>query len=354
MYLSSKRQRIWFRVRGVILTAMLAIWIAHPGAGWAQSPAPAQSGAAAGPKAEVVNPVYDFGTVLEGQRVTHSFAIRNAGTKDLIINGTKTSCGCTAAAPSTNRVPPGGESQISVTFDTHFQKGHRERTITVLTNDPATPNAMMTLQGDVKVEVEATPSEVSFGKVHYGTEETREVVISDLAQDNKAFSVGTLSNSSKNIKVAQEPRKDGKPGVVLKVNLLKSMPIGQFDDSIDVANNRSPVQVHVFGTVTGDLTLDPAQVSFGIVPSKQSVVRVLRLTNDSAQAVNVLGVSSTNQSVVAKVEPVKAGKEYKITVELRRNTPDGQLRGTLAIRTDDSTQSTLTVPFYGIIGSFEG
>ena len=46
--------------------------------------------------------------------------------------------------------------------------------------------------------------------------------------------------------------------------------------------------------------------------------------------------------------------EYKITVELRKNTPDGQLRGTLAIHTDDAKQSTLTVPFYGIIGSFEG
>jgi len=141
---------------------------------------------------------------------------------------------------------------------------------------------------------------------------------------------------------------------MLTVTLLKSMPIGQFDDSIDVVNNRKPIQVHVSGIVTGDLTLNPAQVSFGIVPSKQSVVRILRLTNEGSHAVNVLGVSSTDQSVIASVEPVRPGKEYKITVELRKNTPDGQLRGSLAIRTDDAGQSTLSVPFYGIIGSFEG
>ena len=349
--------RLTSRKIGICVFAML---LAAAGAAglrpcWAQSSNPAaQTGAPSGPKAQVVNPVYDFGTVLEGQHVAHSFTIKNLGTKDLILNGVKTSCGCTAAAPSTNRVPPGGESQIAVTFDTHFQKGHRERTITVYTNDPANPNALMTLQGNVEVEVEATPADVMFGKVHQGVEMTKEVVISDLVKNSKGFSVGPLSNTSPNIKVSSAPRKDGKPGAILTVTLLKSMPIGQFDDSIDVVNNRKPIQVHVSGIVTGDLTLDPAQVSFGIVPSKQSVVRILRLTNEGSHAVNVLGVSSTDQSVIASVEPVRPGKEYKITVELRKNTPDGQLRGSLAIRTDDAGQSTLSVPFYGIIGSFEG
>jgi uncharacterized protein DUF1573/flagellar associated PapD-like protein len=342
-----------------ILVSMLAIELAGQGRCWAQSAAPgaqsaASSAAVAGPRVQMLNPVYDFGTVLEGQHVTHSFTIKNIGAKDLILSGVKTSCGCTAAAPSLNRVPPGGESDIAVNFDTHFQKGHRERTITVYTNDPATPNALMTLQGDVQLEVEAVPSDVMFGKVRFGTEQSRDVVVSDLTKNSKSFSVGPISNTSPNIKVTQEPRKDGKPGATLKVTLLKTMPIGQFDDSIDVVNSRKPVEVHVSGIVTGDIALNPAQVSFGIVPSRQSVVRILRLTNDGPHAVNVLGVSSTNESVVASFEPVKPGKEYKITVELRKNTPDGQLRGSLAIRTDDDRQSTLTVPFYGIIGSFEG
>jgi hypothetical protein len=58
--------------------------------------------------------------------------------------------------------------------------------------------------------------------------------------------------------------------------------------------------------------------------------------------------------VAAKVDPVTAGKEYKITVELRKGTPDGQLRGQLSIKTDDPQQPLLTVPFYGIVGAFEG
>ena len=77
-------------------------------------------------------------------------------------------------------------------------------------------------------------------------------------------------------------------------------------------------------------------------------------TGDTGTVTVAVTNGNTNQSVVANVEPVKPGREYKITVELRKNTPDGQLRGSIAIQTDDTEQSELKVPFYGIIGGFEG
>jgi hypothetical protein len=68
----------------------------------------------------------------------------------------------------------------------------------------------------------------------------------------------------------------------------------------------------------------------------------------------VTGVTSSNVSVSATAAPVEAGKEYKITLELRPNTPDGALRGQLAITTDDPQQQTLSLPYFGIIGSYRG
>ena len=353
-------RRTWIRIGFLTLALLLSFEIGARNSCWPQTAAASgltqqasASPSSPQPKVDIVNPVYDFGTVLEGQKVAHAFTIRNAGKKDLIISGVRTSCGCTAAAPSKNHVAPGDQAQIAVTFDTQFQKGHRERTITAMTNDPQTPNAVMTLQGMVRVEVDAEPSEISFGKIRHGIEQTRQVVISDLAKSAKDFHVGPITNESPNIKVAQGPRQDGKPGAILSVTLLNTMPMGAFDDSIQVVNNRKPIQVHVFGDITGDLTVDPAQVSFGIVPHHQSVVRILRLTNDGNRTLKVLGVSSTNHSVVARIDPVTPGKEYKITVELLKNTPDGRLSGSLAINTDDPAQPSLIVPLYGIVGSFE-
>jgi hypothetical protein len=304
------------------------------------------------PKVQVLNPLYDFGTALEGKMVEHVFKIKNAGKGELIIRGMKTSCGCTAAAPSKNHLAPGEETDVSVGFDTHFQKGHQVRTITAYTNDPDAPQAVMTMQGVVKQQVAAVPSQVAFGTVHKGATATQEVNIDDLT-NTKGFKVSSVTNSSSSIKVTQEARKDGKPGTTLKVELLPTMPAGTFDDTIKVVTNRVPINIDVFGTVTGDLTLNPAQVSFGIVPHGQDVVRILKLTNASGRDVKVLDISSSTPSVSASTEAVKPGKEYRITVTLRRGTPEGQLRGQLAIKTNDPDQSTVTVPFYAIVGQFK-
>jgi uncharacterized protein DUF1573 len=313
---------------------------------------PASSGGI--PKAEAIDPIFNFGTAPSGPPVKHVFKIRNAGTGTLTIDGVTTSCGCTAAKPTRNSLALGEESDIAVTFDTISEKGPATRTVTVVTNDPKQRQLELTLKGDLRAQVEAAPPFVAFGLVKHGVEKTSRVTIADLVNDKEPLQVGPTTNSSANIKVSQEPRTDGKPGAMLSVTVLKSMPVGPFDDTIKIKTSRAPLNIAVYGTVTGDLTVSPAQVSFGIVPHHQSALRIVRLTNAGGQAINVLGVTSSNQSVTAAVEPIKAGKEYKVTLELRPNTPDGALRGAIAIRTDDPQETWVNVPFYGIVGSFKG
>ncbi len=340
-----------------IAVVMLAVSVAAPVAARAGQGAPAGPGANAAPpgpqpKVQVEDPLYDFGPVLEGTMVKRTFRIKNVGEGRLLIRSVQTSCGCTAAEPTKTDLAPGEETEITARFDTRFQKGHQVRTIMAYTNDPGAPRVTMTMQGIVKQQAAATPAQVAFGKVGQGTEITREVVIGDLT-GRGGFSVGPITNSNSAIKVVKAPRPDGKPGAVLKVSLLKTMPVGPFDDTIKVVTNRVPLQISVFGAVTGDLSVNPPQVSFGIIARGQGAMRIIRLVNQGAQPVRVVGVTSDNLAVSASAEPVSAGKEYKVTVELHRGTPDGQVRGRLRIKTDDPKQETLNVPFYGIVGRFQ-
>ena len=305
------------------------------------------------PKIQVQNPLYDFGDATEASMVPHTFKIKNVGDGRLVITHVKTSCGCTAAQPTKNTLAPGEETEIKVAFDTRFQKGHQVRTITAFTNDPNTPEAVMTMQGVVKQQVAATPAQVAFGDVKQGTEVTKEVVISDLTGRKDPFTVSDVSNSNPAIKVTKEPRTDGKPGALLKISLTKAMAPGPFDDTVKITTSRIPVQIDMFGTITGDLSVDPAQVSFGIVPHGSEAVRMIKLTNQGSKRVKVLGITSTAVPVSASAEPIDGGKEYKIIVQLRRGTPDGQIRGQLQIKTDDQEQQVVNVPFYGIVGHFE-
>src|SRR5581483_7104324 len=312
----------------------------------------AVSGAPA-PLAEAVDPVYNFGTALSGPPVRHTFTIRNAGQAPLEIRSVVTSCGCTAAKPSQNVLAPGEIATIAAEVDTRYEHGHSLSVVTVATNDPRKRALQLKIEGVIKAQVTAVPAALDFGKVHHGTAAARDVVLSDM-MGGGGFALKSVRNSSSYIRVTRAARADGKPGAVLHVALSPAMPPGPITDTIEVDTSRAPLRVAVLGVVVGDLTVEPAQVSFGILPHHQGATRIVRLTNASERAINVLGVESTSQSVEARIDPVTPGKLYKVTLALRPNTPDGQIRGVLTIKTDDPQQTTLTVPYYGIVGAFKG
>ncbi len=301
----------------------------------------------------VAQPVYDFGAVFQGTQVKHTFSLTNKGPGPLTIGDVQTSCGCTVAQPTKRQVQPGETSDITAVFDTSSDKGPAQRLITVHTNDPQHKQLTLTMKGDVKVKVDATPIPVVFDKVKQGTDQTRTVLVTDMIKGGK-FKIISINNSSPNLKVTQQPRSDGKAGAILAITLLKSAPAGTIADTIKVATSESPLNIPVFGTILGDLNVNPAQVSFGIVKHHASAVRFARLTNAGNRAVKVLDVSSNNTRVAAVIQPITPGREFKLTLELQPNAPDGTLRGVVAIKTDDPAQPLVQVPFYGIVGTFSG
>jgi len=308
--------------------------------------------AAAGtPKAQVVEPAYNFGTALSGPPVSHVFMIKNAGSAPLEIRNVSSSCGCTVAKPSKTILAPGEVATIAASVDTHFEQGHSLSVVTLTTNDPANASLQLKIEGVIKPQVAAQPMDIDFGSVNHGSAAVRDVVVSDMI-GGAGFALKSVKNDSPYIKVTESARTDGKPGALLHVALSPSMPPGPISDTLRIETSRAPLRVAILGVVNGDLIVKPNQVSFGILAHHQGAVRIVRLTNQGSRTVNVLGVESTSNSVFARVAPVTPGKEYKLTVALRPNTPDGQIRGALTIRTDDPQQTTLTVPYYGIVGSF--
>ncbi|HVN89901.1 MAG TPA: DUF1573 domain-containing protein [Candidatus Binataceae bacterium] len=305
------------------------------------------------PSAKTTETTFDFGSVFQGAQVKHTFRIENAGPGTLSIGAVQTSCGCTVAEPTKRQVAAGDSSEIAAIFDTSADKGPSQRVITVHTNDPAHKQIAFTIKGDVKVKVDANPSPVVFDKVKHGTEVSRQVLVTDLMGD-KDFKITSITNSSPNLKVTQQPRTDGKPGAALTFTLSKSAPAASLSDTVKVASNIAPVTIPVYANVVGDISVAPPQVSFGIVKHRAGAVQFARVINAGDKPVNLLDARSNNPIVTATIEPMKPGKEYKLTLELTANSPDGTLRGAIEIKTDDPGQPVLQVPFYGIVGGFSG
>ena len=134
----------------------------------AQDPAPAAAEdppAPLAPKIVCDEPVFDFGERNNTEFVEHDYPIRNAGTLSLEIRNVRASCGCTAVKPSQDVVPPGGEASIRARLDLRGRNGFQQKTITVESNDPETPNLVLQLKGAAVQVLRVEPSSLFFGRI---------------------------------------------------------------------------------------------------------------------------------------------------------------------------------------------
>jgi rhodanese-related sulfurtransferase len=80
---------------------------------------------------------YDFGTILEGYAIQHTFVLTNAGDEKLIIEGVRPQCGCTTVALSTYELVPGQSVELKAVVNTTGYGGSTmTKTIEIHSNDP--------------------------------------------------------------------------------------------------------------------------------------------------------------------------------------------------------------------------
>ncbi len=91
---------------------------------------------------------HDFGRLIQGEKVIQIFHFTNTGDADLIISSVSASCGCTASKFTKDRIKPGEQGQIEVTFDSSGQKGIQNKTVTVLCNGQP-PTTVLRLKAQV-------------------------------------------------------------------------------------------------------------------------------------------------------------------------------------------------------------
>lgn len=91
----------------------------------------------------------EFGKVLDGHLVEHTFEFVNTGKAPLILSAVEPSCGCTVPRSWPKKpVLPGERGKIEVTFDSKNRVGTINKTITVIANT-APSNTILKLTGEV-------------------------------------------------------------------------------------------------------------------------------------------------------------------------------------------------------------
>ncbi len=103
------------------------------------------------PRISFKETVKSFPKVKEGTILRHDFFFSNIGNAPLIIKRITTSCGCTAALASEDKIMPGKEGKISVQFNTRGYFGQVTKQIYVESNDPVEPHKVLEIQAEIEV-----------------------------------------------------------------------------------------------------------------------------------------------------------------------------------------------------------
>lgn len=93
---------------------------------------------------------FDFGHLVRGKKVFHTFYFTNMGSEDLFVEKVSSSNGCRVVAPPEEWIPPGGSGRLVVQVKTIGNIGVQHRTIHIKSNDPVNPVIILGLHGTVR------------------------------------------------------------------------------------------------------------------------------------------------------------------------------------------------------------
>lgn len=91
------------------------------------------------PKTQIsfIDTKHDFGTITEGEKVSHAYHFTNTGDNPLLISNAVASCGCTVPSYPKEPIPPGGEGEIVVEFNTTNRVGQQKKNVIIYSNAKA-------------------------------------------------------------------------------------------------------------------------------------------------------------------------------------------------------------------------
>ncbi|MGB3616703.1 MAG: DUF1573 domain-containing protein [Catalinimonas sp.] len=91
---------------------------------------------------------HNFGRVVAGQKVRHTYTFENTGAAPLLIESASASCGCTVPDWPKTPIAPGESGEIKVEFNSSGRVGQQSKTVTIRANTQPNQTQLL-LTGEV-------------------------------------------------------------------------------------------------------------------------------------------------------------------------------------------------------------
>lgn len=299
---------------------------------------------------------YDFGTVKQGTKLAHGFAIKNNTLAPVTINGIEFSMrGMTARFHPL--VAPGLESTIAIEWDTSQFANVIQGQAIVHFADSSMEPITLRLKAVVQPPVEIVPFPAVFLSAFQG--ENVEARLRIVNHQEQPLAISLNQPSSKHFEASLTEVERGKV-YELVTRIQTGVPPGRYDEEMFLAgdpSNTAPMRLPVHLFVKGDLYANPDAVDFGLVPldrmrSNNHVRDLLTqtfLVKKRKGEFAITKITSDLEVLDIRTDPQQATSSvYRIDVALNPQKADlGKLEGVIVIRTDDKDFPEIRVPVTG-------
>ncbi len=273
---------------------------------------------------------WDFGTVASGTALVHTFVLTNTGSDPLHIAGVWTSCGCTVAQLAKSTLNPGESTNLTATWQSSGT-GHFLKTVTVRSDDPASPQLEFSLTADLFLnapKISASETSFDFGIVSGTTDLVhtfrisnagdQPLVVSEVSTSCSCTTAGlgpmTLApGQSTDLPVTYSPTGSGKQEstVTIRSNdpkhgtlsltvkatvLYGQIPVGELEAKVRILIDLRSAQAYAAGHLLGAINLPQAELASWTPNLPRGVVIIVYDQNGSqgesvVQSLRAAGVS---------------------------------------------------------------
>lgn len=315
--------------------------------------APAQMGS---PQTLAPETAYDFGTVKQGTKVAHGFAIHNSTPVPVTIQGLEFSMpGMTARfAPL---IAPGLDRNIAIEWDTSRVAGEIEGQAIVHFVDKSRAPVTLRLTGVVQARLEILPFPAIFLTAFRGEDSERRLRIVNHQEQPAVISLSQPSSEHFTATLTELER-----GRIYEVVAKVSTAVlpGRYDEELSLSINapkiaKLTIPVHLF--VKSDIYANPDVVDLGSVsadrmhdnPAIREGLSQTFLVKKRQGVFAITKITSDLDALDLKKDPPEGNSStYRIDVALNtQKIKTGKLAGYIEIDTDDKDFPRIKVPVTG-------
>jgi hypothetical protein len=259
-----------------------------------------------------------------------------------------------AAVLTRTAIPPGGEGEIEIVFDSETKRGRQNRVVTVVSNDPRNSSVDLRLVGMVEVEFVFREKYLQLGRFYKSEGITMSARLD--VKDVETTQVVDLTTTSPLItaRVKENPEARANNQYEIEVTVLPGVTGGRVREKVIAHSNldsRPVAELNVSGSVLADVEIVPGALTFTVedaAAAESGLTKTLRIADHRpGYMLEIVEVNDNKGHLSVDIETSEDGRELRLRVTLATGklSADRKQSGILTITTRDPAYEEILVPY---------